>query len=148
MYKKILVPVDETKQSYSAVSLAGLIGAATGASLTLFHVRKPSPEVVTDMVTQDRLLELPGIEKERRIFEHCNKILQDSGVVGDNRSMESGNVAEAIVRECQTGHYDAIVMGHRGRKHLKQLLMGSIAHGVLAESQCATIMLHVPGEER
>lgn len=147
MYKKILVPVDETEQSYSAVSLAGLIGAACGATLTLFHVRKHQPAVITDMVTRDRLLELPEIRKEEAIFRRCDQMLGECGVKADRKSVESDNVAECIVNECRSGGYDAIVMGHRGHRRLKMLLMGSVANGVLVETRCTTIMVHVPGEE-
>lgn len=147
MYKKILVPVDETEQSYSAVSLAGLIGAACGTALTLFHVRKHQPEVITDMVTRDRLLELPEIRKEEAIFRRCDQLLGECGLKADKKSVESDNVAECILNECRSGGYDAIVMGHRGRRRLKMLLMGSVAHGVLVEARCTTIMVHVPGEE-
>jgi nucleotide-binding universal stress UspA family protein len=147
VYKKILVPVDETEQSYSAVSLAGLIAAACGAALTLFHVRKHQPEVITDMVTRDRLLELPEIKREEATFKRCEQILGSCGMRAERKSVESENVAESIVNECRSGGYDAIVMGHRGRKHLKMLLLGSVANGVLVEARCTTIMVHVPGEE-
>lgn len=144
MYKKILVPVDESEQSYSAVNLAGLIGAATGASLTLVHVRKPVPEVITDMVTRDKLMELPEKRKESAIFGRCGEILSGHGVKAGSKSIVSENVAESIVRECRSGAYDAIVIGHRGRRELKQLLLGSVANGVLREAPCTTIMVHAP----
>ena len=146
MYKKILIPVDDSEQSYSAVRTAGLIGVAVGASLTLLHVRRPAPEVITDMVTRDRLLELPEIEREEALFRRCGEILGEYGVKADTRSVVSENVAESIIGECRTGNYDAIVMGHRGRRQLKRLLMGSVAHGVLMEAPCTTIMVHQPGE--
>lgn len=144
MYKKILVPVDGSKQSYNAVHLAGLVGAASGASLTLVHVRKPVPEVITDMVTRDKLMELPQKREEEAIFECCGEILGGYGVKAGSKSIVSENVAESIVKECRSGAYDAIVIGHRGRRELKQLLLGSVANGVMVEAPCTTIMVHAP----
>ena len=63
MYKSILLPVDDSEQSYSAVELAGVLSCGCGAMLTLFHVRRPPQEVVTDMVTEDKLFALPLIKK-------------------------------------------------------------------------------------
>jgi nucleotide-binding universal stress UspA family protein len=56
-------------------------------------------------------------------------------------------VAGTIIRECGTGKYDVIVMGHRGRSQLKQLMLGSVANGVLVEAKCPTIMVHIPRAE-
>ena len=111
-------------------------------------MRKPVPEVITDMVTRDKLFELPEKEREAALFQRCREALEEYGVKADARTIVSENVAEAIIGEASAGKYDTIVMGHRGRRHLKQLLMGSVAHGVLVESRCTTIMVHQPERQR
>jgi nucleotide-binding universal stress UspA family protein len=144
VYKSILLPVDDSEQSYAAVELAGVLSCGCGASLTLFHVRKPPQGVVTDMVTEDKLFALPLIKKEREMFTRCKDILGQFHIDPQAKLVESEMVASEILKECKSGHYDAIIMGHRGRKALKQLLLGSVVNGVLVEAECPVIMAHMP----
>lgn len=146
VYKSLLVPVSDSEQSYAAVRLAGVLSFGCGASITLFHVRKPPEEVVTDIVTQDKLFALPLMEKEREIFKRCKDILAEFQIDPNIKVVESAMAASEIIKECRSGHYDVIVMGHRGRKALKQLLLGSVANGVLVEASCPVIMMHMPAE--
>lgn len=144
MYRSILVPVDDTQQSFGAVSVAGLLASACKSSLMLFHVRMPVESVVTDIVTRDKLYSLPIMEKENKMFDRCRGILSRFNVTPATRVIESPNVASTIVEECRDGKYDVIVMGHRGRTMLKQLVLGSVANGVLVEVSCPVILVHMP----
>ncbi len=144
MYKNILIPVEDQEQSYSAVGVAGMMAACQKAGVTLFHVRKPPQEVVTDIVTKDKLFSLPLMEHESRMFSRCREILSGYGIDPKVKLVESENAAAEIIKECGSGEYDVIVMGHRGRKTVKQLLLGSVTNGVLVESTCPVIMVHVP----
>jgi nucleotide-binding universal stress UspA family protein len=144
VYARILLPVEEGGQSLAAVRVGGSMASCDRASVTLFHVRKPPGEVVTDIITEDKLFELPLLEHEQKMFTHYRKILSGYGIAPEVKAVESPNVAAEILRECRSGKYDVIVMGHRGRKALKQLLLGSVANGVMAEATCPVILVHVP----
>jgi len=144
VYNNILIPIDDREQSYAAIRVAGMMASCEKAGITLFHVRHPPEEVVTDIVTEDRLFSLPLKEHEDRMFARCREILSGFGIEPRVKVVESPNVAAEIIKECRSGDYDAIVMGHRGRKTLKQLLLGSVANGVLVEATCPVIMVHVP----
>ncbi len=145
VYKNILIPVDDQEQSYSAVGVAGMMASCGKAGITLFHVRHPPEEVVTDIVTKDKLFSIPLQEKENRMFSRCRDILSGYGIEPQVKLIESDNVAAEIIKECRSGDHDVIIMGHRGRKTLKQLLLGSVANGVLVEASCPVIMVNVPG---
>lgn len=144
VYRSILLPVDDTEQSYAAVELAGVLSCGCGAALTLFHVRKPPQEVVTDMVTEDKLFALPLIKQEREMFSRCKDILRQFNIGPQVKLVESESIVSEILKESKAGKYDAIIMGHRGRKALKQLLLGSVVNGVLTEAECPVIMAHMP----
>jgi len=121
-----------------------MMASCQEAGVTLFHVRQPPEEVVTDIVTRDKLFSLPLQEHESKMFARCREILRGFGVEPRVKLVESRNVAAEIINECRSGAYDVIVMGHRGRKTVKQLLLGSVANGVLVEATCPVIMVHVP----
>ena len=144
MYRNLLIPVDDTEQSYGAVGVAGLLAAASGARLTLFHVVRPAPVAVADMATQRGLVQVPRAEETRPLFGRCQQILADRGLRAEEKVATSRYVAEAILKEAKAGGYDGIVIGHRGRQDLKRLLLGSVANGVLVEAGCTTILVHVP----
>ncbi len=147
VYDNILIPIDDREQSYAAIRVAGMMAACEKAGITLFHVRPPPEEVVTDIVTEDKLFALPLMERESRMFARCRDILSEFGIEPRVKLVESPNVAAEIIKECRSGAYDAIIMGHRGRKTIKQLLLGSVANGVLVEASCPVIMVHVPKPE-
>jgi nucleotide-binding universal stress UspA family protein len=147
VYKSILIPVDDQEQSYAALSVAGMMASCDKARITLLHVRRPPEEVVTDMFTEDKLFSLPLKEQESRMFARCRDILLTFGVEPTVKLIESKDTAAEIIKECRSGTYDAIIMGHRGRKTLQQLILGSVANGVLVEAACPVIMVHVPKEE-
>jgi nucleotide-binding universal stress UspA family protein len=144
VYKSLLVPVEDSEQSLSAVRLAGVLSYGCGASITLFHVRIPPQTVVTDIVTPDKLFAIPLMQQERALFMRCKEILREFDVEPEVKLVESGMVASSIIKECESGSYDVIVMGHRGRRSVKQLLLGSVANGVLVEARCPVIMMHMP----
>ncbi len=146
MYRNILAPVDDQEQSYAAMRVIGMMAACDKAMVTLFHVRKPPEEVVTDIVTEEKLFALPLKENESRMFAKCRDALMTFGVEPATKVVESDSIAAAILEECRSGGYDVIIMGHRGRKALKQLLLGSVANGVLTESTCPVILVHTPKE--
>jgi nucleotide-binding universal stress UspA family protein len=73
MYRKMLVPVDDTEQSYGAVNVAGLLASLIGATVTLFHVRKPAEEVVTDIITKDPLMQQGELRRQEKIFRRWRK---------------------------------------------------------------------------
>jgi nucleotide-binding universal stress UspA family protein len=144
VYKNILVPVDDQEQSYASVRVAGMLAACNKAGITLLHVGKPPMEVVTDMVTKDKLFDLPLQDQDKRMFEQCKNILSSFDIEPKIKFVQSNNVAKEILNECRIGAYDTIVMGHRGRKALNQLILGSVANGVLTESECPVIMVNIP----
>lgn len=144
VYKSLLVPIEDSEQSLAAVRLAGVLSYGCGASITLFHVRNPPQTVVTDIVTPDKLFSIPLMQHERSLFTRCKEILREFDTEPRVKLVESSMIASSIIKECQSGQYDVIVMGHRGRKSVKQLLLGSVANGVLVEAGCPVIMMHMP----
>nr|WP_255668426.1 universal stress protein [Methanocella sp. CWC-04] len=142
-----MVPVDGSEQSFGAINVAGVIASSCNARVTLFHVRKPPESVVTDIITEDKLFSLPLIEKESEMFERCMEMLGKFNIKPSMKVVESDDIAGQIIYEYNSANYDAIIIGHRGRTMLKQLVLGSVANAVLVEAQCPVIMVHVPRKQ-
>jgi nucleotide-binding universal stress UspA family protein len=54
------------------------------------------------------------------------------------------HAAHGIVAAAQEWHADLIMMGHSGHGLLEELLLGSVARGVLHHAQCSVLVAHPP----
>jgi len=52
------------------------------------------------------------------------------------------DVADHIVAEARRVGADVIILGRRGRKGIKRLLMGSVTANVIGRSPCSVLVVH------
>jgi len=130
MIKKILVPVDGSARTTSALAVAHALQTATGADMTTIHV---------DLERHHRSVELEQ-DTEDFSFNGFDTGLAPVGfhiqdVIG-HTDVPSGIVQEAITQEA-----DIIVMGTHGRSGLGRILLGSVATDVLALSPIPVLLV-------
>lgn len=139
---KILVATDLGDTDY-LIPHAVAQARACGSALTLVHVIPPGQAVPLDA---SAIPYLDVAEMKREAEQTLNRVAAQalaSGIPCDVIVME-GNPREqltALARETQAGR---IVAGTHGRRHLKKLLLGSVAHEILrsAEVPVCTIGPH------
>jgi nucleotide-binding universal stress UspA family protein len=155
MAKKILVAVDESKNSMKAVeyvaksmqpagtvTLLGVIPDATaacdldGPSLTpLFKQSKKAFCAIED-TKKDHLKEF---------MEKAKKVLVEAGYPSKNvtvkiRKKKSG-IARDILKEAQRGKYTTLVLGRRGLSAIKEFLFGSVSHKVVQLAKNVSVIV-------
>jgi len=139
---KILVAVDGSKPALHAVKYAIDLSAklSAPAHVTLIsahddsglrHVRKHVPAGSI----QDHLRELSEVD-----LKPARKLLDKAGVPHD-MVIKVGHVAEQIVKTANSGKFDMVVLGNKGRSGFSDLLLGSVAQRVVSSAKQAVVLV-------
>jgi nucleotide-binding universal stress UspA family protein len=136
----ILVPIDFSEQSRTALEYAVALGRDSRARLLLVHVKEPPiffpPEGV-------------GVLRETIVDKPC-KLLDEMTPQGSDSMCERhvlvGDPADEIVRLADEEQVDLIVMGTHGRTGLPHLLMGSVAEKVVRRSGRPVLTIKLPSQ--
>jgi nucleotide-binding universal stress UspA family protein len=143
--KRILVPVDLSKDSLLALATARDLARVVGARLEVLHAFSRSGYVVSTwpdypdmgaLVAIDELRDDERAEFVRRVGE-----LDRQGVEVETRFVE-GDPAHAIVDAA--GGHDLIVMGTHGRTGLAGVLLGSVTWSVLRKASVPVLAVRHP----
>ena len=112
MFANILVPLDGTPQSNAALPLARIVAQATGGTISLLRVVKPSEDPSGAAVLEDLqrvAKELSGGEASVRAAVH-----------------EAQDIAREILNEMQEQSIQLVIMCTRGRGGLERAVLGSV----------------------
>ncbi len=145
-FKNILVPIDLTECSDSAVHYALGLAQLTGAAVRVVYVLR------LDMYAQDipsGALDIVIEQSEKTLTERVAKIKK----AYDRKKSASKNIkishevihgmaeATTINRYAQKNNSDLIVIHTHGRAGIKRILLGSVTERVLSSSTCSVLAL-------
>lgn len=136
-YHKILVPVDGSEHSGRAVLHALDLARPQGAQITLMHCYDHIPLLIGGQARVELSSELRT--ESEALCQPFAQTLRQAGLDPVLLLCE-GHPEKAIVEEARTGGYDLIVMGSRGLSDLEGMLLGSVAHRVLALAPCPVLV--------
>ena len=129
--KKILVPMDGSKNSFRAFGKAVHLAQEHEASLIVLHVR---PSTKSSKKIQKETL------KEMAFFEMTRESAQKRKIPFTERIV-SGDPGHAIVQYSQTHGIDLIVIGARGLSAFKKIFVGSVSDYVLSKAKTAVMLV-------
>jgi nucleotide-binding universal stress UspA family protein len=149
MYKRILVPLDGSKEAEHA--LPHIKTAATGyeppAKVILYRAIQP----VVPLEKSDRTLINKVIEEERKLEESASKYLQNiadklekDGVDVEKPVMVGariGDVASDILDCAEGNEVDLIIMTTHGRSGISRWAFGSVTDRVLRHSNVPVLVV-------
>jgi len=123
--KKILVGVDGSPESRTAVEQAADLAAATGAQMMIAHVVSPPASLAPDA---------PYFEQwDVAVREQAGKLVEDTAAECRQRGIivetatPFGGPAETLASMAARQDIDLVVIGHRGRGAISRVLLGSVA---------------------
>ncbi|HEX2877275.1 MAG TPA: universal stress protein [Polyangiaceae bacterium] len=130
--QRILVPVDYSSCSRSALRLALELAEKYQATLDVVHVWD-RPSYVSNVVLT-RSEPISGKSLIRLIQENAQRDLDEflqgssttSGAAVTGRLLD-GDPASALIHELRQGKHDMVVVGSHGRTGLSHVLLGSVA---------------------
>lgn len=153
---KILVPVDGSNASISAVKKSIEIGKKYNSSIKLIsvvksidHRRKERNEnlwsavdgsIITDSIELEKKLEGKYVENAQMLLDQIVTKLDFSGTKVEKEVLV-GEPFDKIVDTAKSGNYDLIVMGNRGFSKVKRFFIGSVTQKVIAESPCPVLVV-------
>lgn len=140
MFRRILVPIDGSPNSYRAVEYAVDLARKYGAEVTLIHV------VEQHLIIEGSGAPAPLPEKYyREREEYARKLTMErkERLEGQGIKVETviarGNPVMEILRAAKG--FDLIVIGSRGLGRFKKLLLGSVSGGVLQHSPAPVLVV-------
>ncbi len=142
----ILVPIDLSDVTGRVVETAALYARALGARLHLLHVREALPMMVPQEdlgvvpMLQPMAAPVPLAEDEVDRLAPWRERLSGRGL-----TIEATELHGAVVHEIEKHASDLsatlIVLGSHGHGAMYELLVGSVAHGVLKNTPCPVLIV-------
>lgn len=144
MYQRLYVPVDDSHTSHRALDEATKLAKESGGMVRLVHV------VDLAQFGWGGSEFLDANELQNNIRDAGHKVLQEAadrlqaaGVQHDQQLLESWGekISEVLLQDAENWQADLIVMGTHGWGELMQLLLGSVAEGVLRKANLPVLLL-------
>ena len=132
--KKILVPIDFSKDALNAFEFANELAKVSKASLKFIHIRKQK-EYANPFV-------LHGLEKsyQDKLTDFCDQIVEKyRDGIELKYSIKKGKVYKEVINIAKGEKSDLIVMGTHGVSGFEEFWLGSNSYKVVANSPCPVI---------
>ena len=142
-YKKILVPVDGSKNSLRALSHAVALARSFNAEISILYVSALSQQV--PLPDQVKGFKIPAnsstdpVSFAKKIIAETLKFVP-AGIRVQTHD-EMGEPRTAITEFAEQNSCDVIVMGSRGLGVIKGLLLGSVSTYVIRNSKCPVMIV-------
>jgi nucleotide-binding universal stress UspA family protein len=141
--KRVVVPLDGSKDSFQAASYAVKIAKPFDAEVFFVHA-VVSPQFL--QYETGAVVVLHYIEDAKRASEEWYKVAGEIASAGGVRFssetiLDVASVADAILSYAEGKKADLIVMGTKGRTGLKRFLLGSVARGVVAHAKSSVLVV-------
>ncbi len=145
MYQKVIVPLDGSGWSESAIPRAAEIARVHDAEMILLHVYQPKGGDYADqwaLAGQQQIADQPYEQVRDRLIALRNQLRQE-GLRAREVLLRANNPAQAICDfvESEDG-ISLVVMSTHGRTGLARWLMGSVAQKVIQNGRCPVKLVH------
>jgi nucleotide-binding universal stress UspA family protein len=143
-YNQILVPVDGSQISFSAVKKAAQIAKAFNSQLTLISLVAEDPFTDADFYYSSAIMKeyfVQAHENATKSLSEALEFAQAEGVTAQTKIIKGQVSAEGIAAAATELKADLIVMGSHGRKGFQKMLLGSFAQDVLRNTELPVLIV-------
>ena len=129
--KKILVPLDGSKQSFHALDMAISISSHYSSSITgiyVFDLPISLKFAVIDPVGEKLKKKILDVMQKATLRCNDQKISFKSILI-------NGNAGQDIIQQAKKGKFDLIIMGKKSISSTSEVFLGSISHYVIHHSK-------------
>ena len=146
-YKRILVALEEPPFSDEVFGRAAAIAQNSGASLLIVHALtttidslEPNPSAYSESIQEFA----ERFQESRRLvelkLEEYGKSAIDRGIPTE-WACEADKPEKVILGRAKSWDADLIVMGRRGLRGLKEVLLGSVSNYVIYHASCSVLIV-------
>jgi len=148
---KILVAIDGSQPSITAVSVAKRLTLRVGSTIELLTVIADEPWTYGPWPIPVMALAPSDLERaQREVLARLDGIATD--LAADGRTIRTlvrqGRAASEIVREADRFGADLILLGARGHGAVDRILVGSVSSEVVDLADCPVLVVRTPGLQR
>ena len=139
IYKKLVLAVDGSEVSKSAVQHAVKLAKQESGTIIAVHIIPPID--VTDIETFRPDMVLESLKREgEQILAEVKEIAEKEGVQVQTR-IEYGAPYEKICEVAEESDADLIVMGSHGRTGIEKVFIGSVTERVIRKAKCCPVLV-------
>ena len=142
MYKKILIPFDNSPTDDVILTHIKSLAALTKASLVLVHV---ADGYVARLQNQLNLEDSEEIKKDKLYLETKRKELSKEGFLVKTYLVQ-GEPADEILSILAKEQCDLIAMSTHGHRFLKDIILGSVADSIRHRTDIPVLMIRAPAK--
>jgi nucleotide-binding universal stress UspA family protein len=146
MYKRIVVAIDGSKTSDTALGEAIKLAGESSAIVLSLHVCEEmpvmwQPDAMSVVPIQDILKSIA--DAGAALLEKHKSLAASQGVLIETKLVETvgGRTGSVISEEAQKWAADLLVIGTHGRKGFEHFLMGSVAEGVIRTASMPVLLV-------
>jgi len=139
-FAKILVPVDQSENATRALEYALKLAKLAESEITLLCVVNTIPDSAESYTSSGQLEDLLNESAKNYLRELVNKTEKEHGIKLKT-IVKRGHPVSLIIDTAQVEHMDLIVMGSRGLGGFKEMLFGSVSHGVTSQANVPVMIV-------
>jgi len=145
--KKILAPIDGSKNSLAALQVAVGMAKDYNAELDIAYVLPLHAASLSMSSLSGASASLLSVYEEeaktaKKSVDEAEELARKHGVKVNGEIIRMQNsIVEAIVERAVSSKVDLIVIGTRGLGGFKKLLLGSVSSGVVTHAPCPVLIV-------
>ena len=139
-FAKILVPLDQSENATRALEYALKLAKLAESEITLLCVVNTISYTAESYVSAGQLEDLLE-ESARNYLEDLVKRAEKEHGMKLKTMVKRGQPVSVIVDTAQEEHMDLIVIGSRGLGGFKEMLFGSVSHGVTSHANVPVMIV-------
>jgi nucleotide-binding universal stress UspA family protein len=134
----IVCGIDDSDGARKAARVADELALRVGARLVLVHATPVAPSVLYGIPFDSEAFQRKALQDAERLLED---VARTCGTQELERRALQGTPAEVLVQAIEDEGAAFLVVGTRGRGAMRSVLLGSVAHEMLAVSPCPVVVV-------
>jgi nucleotide-binding universal stress UspA family protein len=143
MYQKILIAVDGSATSDSALEEAIKLAQRLDSRIAIMHVLEDVLYWIEENYIDYAELQASIKASGEKMLAKAEMLAQQAGVAAETKLVEAvgGRVASIVVAEAECWQAELIVIGTHGRSGISRLLLGSVAENVVRSAPMPVLLI-------